>query len=177
METEDVFNGLGIEVRLEEEDDFLMVKETLTRMGVSSRKENKLFQSCHILHKRGRYAIMHFKELFILDGLESDISESDIARRNLIAKLIDEWELCEILDKEKILEKVCKEFNVKASNIVYIGDDVNDMPLLKNVGISVSPGDAWKNTKQIVDYVTEKHGGKGVLREISDLILDSNNKL
>ena len=75
------------------------------------------------------------------------------------------------------MEKVCKEFNVKASNIVYIGDDVNDMALLKNVGISVSPGDAWKNTKQIVDYVTEKHGGKGVLREISDLILDSNNKL
>ena len=77
MENEDVFNGLGVEVRLEEEDDFLMVKETLTRMGVSSRKENKLFQSCHILHKRGRYAIMHFKELFILDGLESDISESE----------------------------------------------------------------------------------------------------
>ena len=82
-----------------------------------------------------------------------------------------------ILDKEKILGEVCKEFNVKASNIVYIGDDVNDMALLKNVGISVSPGDAWKNTKQIVDYITEKHGGKGVLREISDLILDSNNKL
>ena len=76
METEDVFNGLGIEVRLEEEDDFLMVKETLTRMGVSSRKENKLFQSCHILHKRGRYDLMQFKKLFILDGLESDISES-----------------------------------------------------------------------------------------------------
>tara|TARA_R110000824_G_scaffold276181_2_gene464733 strand:+ start:2362 stop:2760 length:399 start_codon:yes stop_codon:yes gene_type:complete len=102
MENEDVFNGLGVEVRLEEEDDFLMVKETLTRMGVSSRKENKLFQSCHILHKRGRYAIMHFKELFILDGLESDISESDISRRNLIAKLIDEWELCEIINDAQI---------------------------------------------------------------------------
>jgi YrbI family 3-deoxy-D-manno-octulosonate 8-phosphate phosphatase len=82
-----------------------------------------------------------------------------------------------VLDKEKILKKVCKEFDVKTSNIVYIGDDVNDMVLLKNVGISVSPADAWKNTKQIVDYVSEKHGGKGVLREISDLILASNNKL
>ena len=82
-----------------------------------------------------------------------------------------------VLDKEKILEKVCKEFDVKTSNIVYIGDDVNDMALLKNVGISVSPADAWKNIKQIVDYVSEKHGGKGVLREISDLILASNNKL
>ena len=82
-----------------------------------------------------------------------------------------------VLDKEKILKKVCKEFDVKTSNIVYIGDDVNDMDLLKNVGISISPADAWKNTKQIVDYVSEKHGGKGVLREISDLILASNNKL
>ena len=82
-----------------------------------------------------------------------------------------------VLDKEKILKKVCKEFDVKTSNIVYIGDDVNDTTLLKNVGISVSPADAWKNTKQIVDYVSEKNGGKGVLREISDLILASNNKL
>ena len=82
-----------------------------------------------------------------------------------------------VLDKEKILKKVCKEFDVKTSNIVYIGDDVNDIALLKNVGISVSPADAWKNTKQIVDYVSEKHGGNGVLREISDLILSSNNKL
>tara|TARA_B100000900_G_C20587968_1_gene720443 strand:+ start:2092 stop:2493 length:402 start_codon:yes stop_codon:yes gene_type:complete len=113
METEDVFNGLGIEVRLEEEDDFLMVKETLTRMGVSSRKENKLFQSCHILHKRGRYAIMHFKELFILDGLESDISESDVGRRNLIAKLVDEWELCEILNPEKIKDPIASMGQIK----------------------------------------------------------------
>ena len=82
-----------------------------------------------------------------------------------------------VLDKEKILKKVCKEFDVKTSNIVYIGDDFNDIFLLKNVGISVSPADAWKNTKQIVDYVSEKNGGKGVLREISDLILASNNKL
>jgi|TARA_X000001388_G_scaffold72541_1_gene63321 hypothetical protein len=123
---EDVFDGLGIEVRLEEEDDFLMVKETLTRMGVSSRKENKLFQSCHILHKRGRYAIMHFKELFVLDGLPSDISESDIARRNLIAKLLDEWELCEILDSKTIEDPVANMGQIK----IISHKDKNDWELI-----------------------------------------------
>lgn len=113
MEDEDVFKGLGIEVQLEEEDDFLMVKETLTRIGVSSRKENKLFQSCHILHKRGRYAIMHFKELFILDGLESDISETDLGRRNLIAKLLDEWELCEIIDPDRVKDPLASMGQIK----------------------------------------------------------------
>jgi len=99
MEQEDIFNGLGVEVQLHSDEDFLKVKETLTRMGISSRKEKKLYQSCHILHKRGRYAIMHFKELFILDGLESDISDDDIGRRNTIAKLLDEWELIEVIDE------------------------------------------------------------------------------
>ena len=74
---DDIFDGLGVEVTLKSKEDFLKIKETLTRIGVSSKKENKLFQSCHILHKRGRYAIMHFKEMFILDNLESDISDDD----------------------------------------------------------------------------------------------------
>lgn len=91
--TEDIFEGYGVEVSLKHEDDFLKVKETLTRIGVSSRKEKKLYQSCHILHKRGRYAIMHFKELLALDGLETDTSENDIARRNTIVKLLEEWGL------------------------------------------------------------------------------------
>jgi hypothetical protein len=99
MEQEDIFNGLGVEVKLHSDEDFLKVKETLTRMGISSRKEKKLYQSCHILHKRGRYAIMHFKELFILDGLESDISDDDIGRRNTIAKLLDEWGLIGVIDE------------------------------------------------------------------------------
>ena len=99
-ELEDIFQGLGIEIELEEDDDFLKIKETLTRIGVSSRKENKLYQSCHILHKRGRYAIMHFKEMFILDGLESTLSDEDIARRNTITRLLEEWELLEILDED-----------------------------------------------------------------------------
>tara|TARA_R100000458_G_C8241393_1_gene220373 strand:+ start:48 stop:446 length:399 start_codon:yes stop_codon:yes gene_type:complete len=97
---EDIFNGLGVEITLREKDDFLKIRETLTRIGVSSKKEKKLFQSCHILHKRGRYAIMHFKELFILDGLSSDISDTDIARRNTIVDLLSEWELLDIVDEE-----------------------------------------------------------------------------
>jgi len=113
METEDIFMGLGVEIKLEEEEDFLVIKETLTRIGVSSRKENKLFQSCHILHKRGRYAILHFKELFILDGLESNISESDIARRNLIVKLLEEWELCDILEADKVKEPIANMGQIK----------------------------------------------------------------
>ena len=99
---EDIFRGYGVEVILPDEDSFLKIRETLTRIGVSSRKENKLYQSCHILHKRGRYAILHFKELFSLDGLESDISESDIARRNTITNLLDEWELLEIDSDEEL---------------------------------------------------------------------------
>ena len=91
--TEDIFEGYGVEVKLNHEDDFLKVKETLTRVGVSSKKEKKLYQSCHILHKRGRYAILHFKELLALDGLETDTSENDLARRNTIVKLLEEWGL------------------------------------------------------------------------------------
>jgi len=91
--TEDIFEGYGIEIKLKTEDDFLKVKETLTRIGVSSKKEKKLYQSCHILHKRSRYAILHFKELLALDGLETDTSENDIARRNTIVKLLTEWGL------------------------------------------------------------------------------------
>jgi|TARA_R110000824_G_scaffold111145_3_gene259482 hypothetical protein len=102
---EDIFRGYGVEVILPDEDSFLKIRETLTRIGVSSRKENKLYQSCHILHKRGRYAILHFKELFSLDGLESDLSESDIARRNTITNLLEEWELLEIdMDNDEELE-------------------------------------------------------------------------
>ena len=87
-----------IEVRLKEDDDFLKVKETLTRIGVASRKENKLFQSCHILHKQGKYYIVHFKELFALDGKPTNFSENDVARRNTISNLLQEWELVKIVD-------------------------------------------------------------------------------
>jgi len=87
-----------LEITLNEPDDFLKVKETLTRIGVASRKEQKLFQSCHILHKQGRYFIVHFKELFLLDGKKSNLEENDIARRNTIATLISDWGLVTIDD-------------------------------------------------------------------------------
>lgn len=85
-----------LEVRQKEPDDFLKIRETLSRIGVASRKERKLYQSCHILHKQGRYYIVHFKELFALDGKETNLSDNDIARRNTIAKLLKDWELVEI---------------------------------------------------------------------------------
>jgi len=94
--------GSLLEVTLKSEDDFWKVKETLTRIGVSSKKDKKLYQSCHILHKRGKYYIVHFKELFSLDGLPSDINESDLGRRNMIAKLLEEWGLVGVVDKEKM---------------------------------------------------------------------------
>ncbi|MBC8442794.1 MAG: translational repressor RegA [Proteobacteria bacterium] len=102
-----------VEIELLHEDDFLKVKETLTRIGVSSRKENKLYQSCHILHKRGRYYIVHFKELFELDGLETDITENDIGRRNTIANLLEEWELLDIVNPEQTEEPVVSIGQIK----------------------------------------------------------------
>ena len=85
-----------LEVVLKEPDDFLKIRETLSRIGVASRKERKLYQSCHILHKQGKYYIVHFKELFALDGKETNLSENDIARRNTIANLLSDWGLVEV---------------------------------------------------------------------------------
>jgi hypothetical protein len=86
-----------LEITLKEPDDFLKVRETLSRIGVASRKERKLYQSCHILHKQGRYFIVHFKELFALDGKHTNLSENDIARRNTITNLLKDWGLVEVL--------------------------------------------------------------------------------
>jgi hypothetical protein len=93
-----------VEVRLGEEDDFLKVRETLTRIGVASRKDKTLYQSCHILHKQGKYYIVHFKELFALDGKPSDFSTEDKGRRNTITKLLSDWGLIAVVDADKILE-------------------------------------------------------------------------
>jgi len=95
-----------LEIKLKTEEDFLKVKETLTRIGVSSKKENKLYQSCHILHKKGKFYIVHFKELFSLDGLPTDIDNTDIGRRNTIAKLLEEWGLLEIVEPKKSEEPI-----------------------------------------------------------------------
>jgi len=86
-----------LEVRLNEPDDFLKVRETLSRIGVASRREKKLYQSCHILHKQGKYYIVHFKELFALDGKKTNLSENDVARRNTSSNLLKDWGLVEIV--------------------------------------------------------------------------------
>ena len=93
-----------IEVNLKEPDDFLKVRETLTRIGVASRKERKLYQSCHILHKKGQYYIVHFKELFALDGKKANLSDNDVQRRNRIIKLLSDWGLVEIVQETEIKE-------------------------------------------------------------------------
>ena len=103
MESNIWSQGQMLEVSLKEPDDFLKVRETISRIGVASRKERKLYQSCHILHKQGRYYIVHFKELFALDGKETNISENDIARRNSIAKLLKDWGLVDIIGNADVV--------------------------------------------------------------------------
>jgi hypothetical protein len=102
-----------IEVTLKEQDDFLKVRETLTRIGVSSRKEKVLYQSCHILHKQGRYFITHFKELFALDGKPSNMSDNDIQRRNAIARLLEDWDLVKIVNQEIIGDNLAPIHQIK----------------------------------------------------------------
>ena len=99
-----------VEVTLRTDEDFLKVKETLTRIGVASRREQKLFQSCHILHKQGQYYIVHFKELFKLDGKPSNFDEVDLARRNTIANMLAEWELVDLLKEEPLEPTVPLKF-------------------------------------------------------------------
>lgn len=123
-----------LEITLNEPDDFLKVRETLTRIGVASRRDNKLFQSCHILHKQGRYFIVHFKELFLLDGKPSNLLENDVQRRNTIAVLLADWGLISIMSpesakdvaplrqikvipfKDKSQWELCPKYNIGNSN-------------------------------------------------------------
>ena len=102
-----------VEIKLLKEDNFLKIKETLTRIGVASTAKKELYQSCHILHKKGRYFLVHFKELFGLDGKSFDFSEEDKARRNTIANLLSEWKLAEIVDKEKTKDPVAPLSKIK----------------------------------------------------------------
>ena len=102
-----------VEVTLREDDDFLKIRETLTRIGVASKKEKTLYQSCHILHKQGRYFIVHFKELFALDGKPSNLSDSDIGRRNTIANLLGEWGLVDLVDEGQTQDPVAPISQVK----------------------------------------------------------------
>lgn len=111
-----------VEVKLKEDDDFLKVKETLTRIGIPSRRDKTLFQSCHILHKQGRYFIVHFKELFALDGKPSNFSESDRARRNTIVKLLKEWELVQLVDDGVLHDVLCPISQIKVLSFREKGD-------------------------------------------------------
>ena len=101
-----------VEVTLKQPDDFLKVRETLTRIGVASRSEKKLYQSCHILHKQGKYYIVSFKELFLLDGKTSDFSDNDMQRRNRITKLLSDWGLVDVV-KEETIENLCTMSQIK----------------------------------------------------------------
>ena len=102
-----------VEITFPEKDDFLKIRETLTRIGVASRREQELFQSCHILHKRGKYYITHFKELFKLDGKPTSIDESDIGRRNTIVKLLEQWKLISIVDESMVSEPIVPLSQIK----------------------------------------------------------------
>jgi hypothetical protein len=129
---EDIFKGVGVEIELPSDDSFLKIKETLTRIGISSRKEKRLYQSCHILHKKGRYAILHFKELFILDGKQNTFTDEDKARRNTIVNLLEEWELLKIVDKEKTKDPVAPLNHIKI--ISYKEKDQWDLTVKYNIG-------------------------------------------
>ena len=113
--------GDMVEVNLKEPDDFLKVRETLTRIGVASRKERKLYQSCHILHKKGQYYIVHFKELFALDGKKANLSENDVQRRNRIIKLLSDWGLIEIV-KEDLIKDAAPLSQIKVIAFKEKGD-------------------------------------------------------
>lgn len=110
-----------VEILLREPDDFLKVRETLTRIGIASKKENKLYQSCFILHKQSKYFLVHFKELFILDGKHSDISVEDIERRNMIASLLQDWDLIRVVE----LSKISKQASMSNIKIVPFADKKN----------------------------------------------------
>jgi len=102
-----------VEIKLPDPDNFLKVRETLSRIGVASKKDKTLYQSCHILHKKGKYYITHFKQLFLLDGKQSDFTEDDRARLNTIANLLDEWKLVELVDEQKSAEPVAPLSQIK----------------------------------------------------------------
>jgi len=105
-----------VEVKIAEEEDFLKIKETLTRIGVASRKDKKLYQSCHIFHKQGQYFIVHFKEMFAIDGKPSNFSDEDKGRRNKIIELLQDWGLLKVIDGEKIKEPTVLMSQIKVLN-------------------------------------------------------------
>lgn len=122
MVEDDLFRGCGVEISLKSKDDFLIVCETLTRIGIISISKKTIYQSCHLLHKRGRYSILHFKELFKLDGKPSSLEENDIARRNTIVNMLAEWKLINIIDLEKCKAPIANPGEVR---VISHGDKKN----------------------------------------------------
>ena len=126
-----------VEVRLKQEDDFLKVRETLTRIGVSSRKDKILYQSCHILHKQGKYYIVHFKELFQLDGKPTDLTENDIQRRNAIARLLEEWGLVKVSNPQLMGDNIAPLHQIKI--ISHKEKDEWNLVPKYNIGKKITP--------------------------------------
>ena len=126
-----------VEVKLKQEDDFLKVRETLTRIGVSSRKDKILYQSCHILHKQCKYYIVHFKELFQLDGKPTDITENDIQRRNAIARLLEEWGLVKVSNPELMGDNIAPLHQIKI--ISHKEKDEWNLVPKYNIGKKITP--------------------------------------
>lgn len=122
---------IPLEVTLVQSDDFLKVRETLTRIGVASRKDKILYQSCHILHKQGRYYIVHFKELFALDGKQADLTDNDLQRRNTIAKLLSDWGLIKVMNQE-VLKDLAPLSQIKV--IAFKDKDGWDLQAKYNIG-------------------------------------------
>jgi hypothetical protein len=132
-----------LEITLKQPDDFLKVRETLSRIGVASRKEKKLYQSCHILHKQGKYYIVHFKELFALDGKETNLSENDIGRRNRIASLLSDWGLVSVLGQ---LEPIAPLSQIK----IIAFKEKNDWTLETKYNIGKSKDSSDGNTTKSI---------------------------
>ena len=130
-----------VEVTLKEKDDFLKVRETLTRIGVASKKDRIIYQSCHILHKQGKYYIVHFKELFALDGKPTDISENDLSRRNAIVKLLEDWDLVKIINTDKAQNPE----PIMLSQIKILSHkDKSDWELVPKYNIGKKPQSTWQ---------------------------------
>jgi hypothetical protein len=136
-----------VEIKLKQPDDFLKVKETLTRIGVASKKDKSLYQSCHILHKQSRYYIVHFKELFMLDGKPSNFSDNDAARRNTIVNLLSEWDLAQIVDNDKVKDNVVPINQLKI--ISFKEKDEWNLVAKYNIGNKKSDDAKVENTQVI----------------------------
>lgn len=136
-----IINGVElVEVRLENPDDFKIIIETLSRIGIASRKEQTLYQSCHIFHKQGRYYIVHFKELFLVDGKQADFTEDDKARRNTIANLLEEWGLVELVDPEQTKHPVAPLGQIK----IIPHKEKNDWKIVTKYTIGKKRETSWQ---------------------------------